>query len=512
VNKSRTKNALRNISAGVINKIIMLLFPFILRTVMIKTLGSEYLGLNSLFTSILQVLNLAELGFSSAVVYSMYKPLSIGDDKTICALMRLYRKIYRIIGLSIIICGLCLLPFLKYLISGSYPSDINIYLLFILYLINTSITYFVFAYKCVLLTANQRSDITSNVLTITSIIQYVFQIIILVYLKNYYLYIIVNILTNILNNIIIAIITNKKYPQYFCAGEIDNDLKLNIRKKVGGLLVQKICATTRNSFDSIFISAFLGLNMVTMYNNYYTIMAACLSVLVIISDAILAGVGDSIVTETKQKNYNDMCKFNFIYMWISGFVTICLACLYQPFMKIWMGDRFLLPNYIVILICIYFYILKMGDIRSTYSSGSGLWWEGRYRAIFESIANLVLNFILGKLFGLPGIILATIISLFTFNFIYSSKILFKHYFTNISAADYFKRNAFYAFVTIINCIIVYSICYYVNIGGIFGFCLKFLICLLVANVIYFLCYYKTKSFKLSKIFILNLFRRKKNEV
>ena len=284
---NRTQNAKRNIIFGLINKIIVLLFPFVIRTIIIKNLGSEYLGLNSLFISILQVLNLAELGFNSAVVYSMYKPIATSDEETICALMNFYKKIYRYIGVIISIIGLSLLPFLNYLIKESYPNDINIYILYFIYLFNTSLTYFMFAYKGALLTAHQRNDITSNVNTITCILQYTLQIIFLIKFKNYYLFACVQIITTLINNIVIAIIAYKKYPNYFCKGELNNEMKFDIKKRVSGLMIQKICSTTRNSLDSLFISAFLGLNMVALYSNYYTIMNAIIGIMSIITSSII---------------------------------------------------------------------------------------------------------------------------------------------------------------------------------------------------------------------------------
>ena len=200
---SRTKNATRNMFFGFINKLIVLLFPFVIRAMIIKTLGSEYLGLSSLFTSILQVLNLAELGFNSAIVYSMYKPIAEKDTTTICALINMYKKIYRIIGITIITLGLILLPFLNLLIKGNYPSDINIYILYLICLFNTGITYFLFAYKNALFTAHQRSDITSNIQSISYVLQYLIQIFVLVKLKNYYMFVIIQMFTTILNNIIV---------------------------------------------------------------------------------------------------------------------------------------------------------------------------------------------------------------------------------------------------------------------------------------------------------------------
>ena len=142
---SRTRNAIRNVLSGILNKSILLLFPFLIRSILIKTLGAEYLGLSSLFTSILQVLNLAELGFGSAIIFSLYKPISVGDKVTISALLNLYKKIYRIIGILVFFTGLIILPFLKYLINGGYPQDINIYILYILYIYNT-------LYTCVIYT------------------------------------------------------------------------------------------------------------------------------------------------------------------------------------------------------------------------------------------------------------------------------------------------------------------------------------------------------------------------
>jgi len=507
MSSSRTKNAMRNMICGLMNKIIVLLFPFIIRTVLIRTLGSEYLGLNSLFTSILQMLNLAELGFSSAIVYSMYKPIAEKDTKTICALMKLYKKIYRIIGIIIIIVGLALLPFLNILIKGSYPSSINIYILYIIYLLNTGLTYFLFAYKSALLTAHQRSDITSNVQTITYILQYGSQIFILTKLKNYYLFVSIQTITTILNNIIVALLTNKKYPEYMCNGDVDKNIKKDIKKRVTGLMVQRICSTTRNSLDSIFISAFLGLNMVAMYSNYYSIMHAIIGVMSIITSSIIAGIGNSIVTESEKKNYADMNKFNFIYMWLSGWCTICLACLFQPFMKLWMGEEYMFSYGVVILFCVYFYSLKMGDIRAAYSDAKGLWYENRYRAIAESIANVILNLLLVKFMGIYGIILGTLISLLIINFGYGSQILFKHYFVNEKISDYFKYHGKYAFVTLIICTVTYFMCTWIKTNDILELIIKSIICITIPNILYFIIYFKTQIFEET----IQIFTKKKSQ-
>lgn len=506
---SRTQNALRNGITGILNKIVVMVFPFIIRTVLIKELGVEYLGLNNLFASILQVLNVTELGLNSAIVFSMYKPIAQNDTNTICALMNFYKKIYRIIGIIVLIIGLILMPFLKNLINGSYPNEINIYILYLINLFNTVITYFLFAYKNVLLTAHQRSDLSNNVNTAVFAIQYVIQIIILVVCKNYYLYVIVNTFTVIFNNIICARIAQKKYPQYICRGNIDKVTLKELGKRIYGLIVQRICITTRNSLDSVFISALLGLEIVAIYGNYYSIMAAIISIMSIVTTSITAGVGNSMATESVDKNYNDMNKFNFIYMWLSGLATVCLLCLYQPFMQIWMGEEYMFPFPAVICLCLYFYALKMGTIRGAYADAAGLWWETRHRAILESIVNIILNYILGRLWGIYGIILGTLISLLLINFGYGSQIVFKYYFKGKKIIDYFKSNAIYAIHTLIIATLTYFICSFLPEYGIVAILTKLIICLIIPNIYYLIVYVKKPIFKEALNFISNMFKLNK---
>ncbi|MCF0238149.1 MAG: polysaccharide biosynthesis protein, partial [Sphaerochaetaceae bacterium] len=144
---SRTHNTIRNSVWGLGQKALMLISPFIIRTLIIKTLGADYLGLNGLFVSILQVLNLVELGFSSAITFSLYKPIAEKNIPVVCGLMNVYKKIYRYVGFGILGLGLFFSPFLSFVIKGDVPSDINIYLLYYLYLFNTASSYLLFAYK-----------------------------------------------------------------------------------------------------------------------------------------------------------------------------------------------------------------------------------------------------------------------------------------------------------------------------------------------------------------------------
>lgn len=504
----RVKNTKRNIIWGTTNKIVTLVCPFIIRTVLIYTLGLEYLGLSSLFTSILQVLNMAELGISSVIVFSMYKPIAENDEEKICALLMYYKKAYRIIGSIILVVGLALMPFLKYLIKGSYPADINLYVLYLLYLFNTVISYFLFAYRNCLLTAHQRNDIASNISTVTYLLQYILQIILLFLFRNYYWYYIAVPVCAIVNNLITAFLTRKMYPQYKCKGKLGNEEKAFIKKNISGLMLGKVCVTSRNSLDNIFISSYIGLTAVAIYGNYYYILSAIIGFLQVICTAISAGVGNSIASETAEKNYNDLKKISFLYSWIAGWCAICLLNLYQPFMMIWVGEEQMLSMVEVILFSLYFYSLTLGDIRSQYSSAAGLWWEGRFYVAAETIGNFVLNWLLVRWFGIAGVIAATLITIILCNFIWGSNIVFKYYFKTISSKEFFINHAKQFIVVAI----VGAITWWININFVVfsnnfvDLIAKGIVCVIIPNILFWLVYRKTELFHEAVGLVKKLFK------
>lgn len=490
------KNAKRNIFIGVLSKCILLIMPFFLRSVINISLGDKYLGLNSLFNSIIQVLSLSELGLSSALVYNMYKPVADNNQEKINALLNLYKKAYRIIGIVILFFGLILIPFLPNLINGEYPLEVNINYIYVIQLINTVLSYFLFAYKQSLLVAYQREDINSIINLVIQFSLQIIQIFLLIYTKNYYLYVLCMPVFTIITNIWIGIITKKMFPNAVCKGSIDKkDLK-SIKKLIFGTFIQKACGITRNSLDSICISSFVGLSLTAIYNNYYTVFNGIVIILGIIQTSLIGGIGNHVALKNIDENFDELCKMDFLYMNLSGMCSICLLCLYQPFMKIWMGDNMILPMGIVVLIVLYFYILKLGDIRFIYSSAKGLWWEHRYRTILETISNIILNIVLGKHLGILGIVLATIISLIVFNFYWGSKIVFREYFGLEKLKKYIAYHIKYFLITLCVATITFMIISRVNLTNIYiCFIIKGVLCVVISICMYIVFYYKTKIFK-----------------
>lgn len=492
---SRVENAKRNLAFGMVNRVVYMLMPFLSRTALIHVLGMEYVGANDLVSTILQVLNLADLGIGTAIVYALYEPVANDDVPAIRALMNYYRRVYRVIGLVIALLGLSILPFLPRLIKGEPPADVSIYAIYLIYLTNTVVSYLLFAYKQALPTAMQRVDIVSNVNTITSILLNLSQVVALLLWHNFYVFLILIPLCTITNNVLMSVHVDRVYPAYRPEGTISDEQRASIRKRVAGLTIQRVCATTRNSLDNVFLSAFIGLTITAIYGNYLLIMSALTAILGVVSTAVLPTVGNSIVTDSTDKNYGDMRLMNFVYMLVSGWCAACMLVLYQPFMRIWAGADNTFGMMVVVLMVLYFYALKLGDIISLYASGAGLWWEMRWRAIAESVLNVALNFIFVQIWGVPGVVMATLISILIVNFVLGTQIIFKYYFKNGKMGEYFLDQFKYFVVSVVVCALTYAACTRLPEGGIVWLLVRAVICGALALGLYVLIYHADAQFK-----------------
>jgi len=479
---SRTRNTIRNISAGLINRAICIVFPFLNRTVILRLLGAEFTGLSGLFASILGILNIAELGFNTAIVYSLYKPMAEKDEQKICLIVSLLRQIYIYVGIFVFVLGMAIMPFLKYLIHDGYPAQINLYALYFLYLINSAISYFMFSYKETLLIADQRKDISQNIRTIVEILRYTVQFLALIIFRNFYIYLIIAIVGTIVTNISIEVVTRKRYP-YFHLIKGSKKIPRDTLTRVKGLFINRVCDTLRNGIDNIVISSMIGLTATAIYGNYYYIYSALYGVLLTIVNAMGASIGNSIALKSENENYKDLLKFSAIFSWIMGVCTACLVCIYQPFMSLWVGSDLLLSNENMFLFCIYFYAINMNNIRNQYISGTGMWWHLKKAYILETIGNLVLNIILAKWLGITGVLLATIITIFFFNYLFRNSVLFSTYFKNQNYKEYLMEQLFFAYMAIVASVIAYFVCDMFPYGGLLALIIRAGIAVLIAGTI-----------------------------
>lgn len=491
----RTKNAGRNFIFGIILKIYQIIMPFIMRTIMIYNIGIQYAGLNNLFTSILQVLNLAELGVGAAMIYAMYEPIAKGDNKKTCALLNLYKKSFRWIGLIILILGLLIVPFLKIFVFGSIPEGLNIYILYLMNLSVTVLSYWLYAYKNSLLFANQRTDVSSKVSIYTSTIQYCLQIIALIYFKNYYAYLAISIFVQILNNIWISKRVDKLYPQYKPDGEVETKTKKMIRKRVLGLITNKIGNTLLNSIDSIIISSYFGLTLLASYQNYYFIITALISLIYIVYQSCLAGIGNSLILENKRKNYNDFNTMYFIIIVINIFSCSCMLVLFQPFITLWVGEEYKLKFSLVLCLVIYFYIYELEQLLGTYKDAAGIWYEDRFRPIITAIFNIVLSLILAKIWGIQGVKVATIMCITLISLPWLINNVFKYIFEKNFKKEFYLNLVKYLVYSFVICYICYMTSTLIKFTGIVSFIIKTIVVVIESITLICLFFYKTKEFK-----------------
>lgn len=503
----RVKNTKRNIIIGELDKCIGILLPFIVRTMMIHLLGANYLGLTGLFYSIMQMLNLMEMGFGTAIIYSMYKPIADNDTKTINALLKYYAYIYRIVGIMIGVVGIGVMFLLPYLIKDDIPDNVNVYVVYAIFLFNSCINCFLFPNQRALLTGYQRDDVLGKMHIIAQCMLYGGQMLSIWLAKDFYLYVITIPIFTVLYALLCAHQSKKMFGDYHEEGQLSPDIRNDLKKQVVGLILRKVATYSRNTFDSMFISAFLGLEIVAIYGNYYYIMDAIVMILAVVKTSMAGGVGNSIAMDSREKNYNDMRRINYLFMVISGWCSICLLCLYQPFMKLWVGTDMLMPMYMAVIFSVYFYVLKMSDIRCLYSESVGIWWEGRYLSVIEAVANIVLNALFVIWMGVFGIVLATLISYFLFNFIGGAVILQQHYFTDFKLAPYFRAHFRYGLITVFVAAVTYYVTTFVTATGILELIIKAIICMIVPGILYFLCYFKTFDYKDSIFLVGDMLRK-----
>jgi O-antigen/teichoic acid export membrane protein len=490
----RTKNSIRNIKTALFGQIIAILITFITRLIFIRILGEEYLGIDGLFKNVVAILSLAELGFATAIMYSLYKPLSIKDEARVKSLMDFYAFIYRIIALIIMLIGLSLLPFLDFIIKDK-PNIPYLNLIFILYLLNTVITY-LFAYKRSLIIADQKAYITTLYKYLFFIILNIVQIIILIVTKNFILFLTAQILFTFLENVFISRKADKLYPflRLTKGNRIDANSKKDIFKNVRAMAYHRLGGVVVNSTDNIIISSYVGIIAVGLYSNYFLVLSAINTIITQIFTSITASIGNLSVTESRNKTHNMYNSIFFINFWIIGFCAISLWILFTPFITLWIGEQYLMDDLTVGIIVLNFFVTGVRKATLIYREAMGLFWYDRYKPILESIINLIASILLAKHFGIAGVFLGTFISTMLTNFWIEPFVLYKYGFKS-SVKKYFEKYAIYTFVLFIAGFLTSFVTSMFPAVTLLNFIAKVLICVIIPNIVFLLFFFKTQECK-----------------
>ncbi|MBQ3789954.1 MAG: polysaccharide biosynthesis protein [Lachnospiraceae bacterium] len=504
----RTRNAARNMVSDGALKVINILLPFAMRSIVLHYLGVEFLGLGGMFTSLLHVLNLAELGVGSAMVFSMYRPIAEDDTDTICALMNLYRKYYRLIGLFIAVVGIALTPFLRNLIKGDVPDGVNLYILYFMNLAATVLTYWLFAYKNSLLNAHQRVDVSSMISLIINILQFILRVVVLALFQNYYLFLLVQIFCQIAQNIIIALRVDRMYPQYEARGDLPKEKVDDIKRRIRDLFTARFSAVVSESVDTLVITSFMGLVVLAVYQNYFYILSSVRTVLQVVLGACIAGVGNSLVTETADKNYRDLRKISILFCWLLCICSSMLLCLYQPFMRIWMGEENLLGLSYVICFTVYFYSFSINRLVNMFKDAAGIWHKDRFRPLTAALVNLGLNLATVRYLGLYGVLLSTVISIILVQIPWLIINLFQEVFPVTYRKQYAISLCGAAAVAFLSCAISFFLCGRIVVNDWAALFIYGAISFAVPNLLCFLVYRKNPLFRESVRQVLRIFHRK----
>lgn len=507
IESQRTKKTILNISYDFVFAIIEAVLTFILKTIFIMTLGKEYLGIKGLFSNILSMLSLTELGISTAISFSLYKPLAEEDSKKISILMSFYKKAYRIIGTLIFTIGIIIMFFLKYLIKDGHNIE-YLNLIYVLFLLNTVSSYFL-SYKQTLLKADQKKYKLTKINFIFLFVGTIIEISLLLIFKNYILFLIFQIGKEILKKVVINRFISKEYKNvnFKEKEKLDKEDKDNLKRNIKALMMHKLGVYVLNGTDNIVASAFIGLSIVGVYSNYISLTEYIVFFIDIIYKSITAGFGNLIASiknkENEKKALDVFHRIDFIGFILYGISSICFLYLFNPFITLWIGQDYLLSFDSVIVIVLNYFFVGMRMPINTVRSAAGLYYQDRFLPVVQTIVNLVTSIILVQKIGFIGILIGSLVSNILAAIV-KPYILYKYIFhTNVK--DYYIRFIKYIFVILlVGTICIYPIQLLSKNIQIISVLIMAIVCVVVASVCIYIVYRKSEEFEYLKKLILNI--------
>ncbi len=410
----RIQKAEKNIIFGYISNLIILLVNFIQRTVFIYVLGKTLSGVNGVYTDVLSVLSLTELGIGTALNYSLYKPVAEQDIQKIKSYMRFYRKAYLTIAGVIAVLGIGISPFLKYILKN--PGNLTIEeltLYYYLFLFNTVISYFV-TYKYSLVNAEQKNYIQTNINTLTKLVTATVQISVLFLFRSFLFYLLAQSVVELLQKIFVTVYLNRLYPYL-----LDKDVKPLTKQetqvvatKTKALICHKVGDVARLQTDKIIISSFVNVDTSAVVDNYVYIITYVGNFVNIIFDSVISGFGNVVATESKERQYLLFRVYRFFACWLFGFGAVGFFHLLTPFIGgVWLRDAgWTLPQVTVALLVADFYLKGGRTVLLNFKIASGLFEQDKFLPLIQGALNLIVSVLLVLKIGVTGVYVGTLVS------------------------------------------------------------------------------------------------------
>ena len=501
----RVQSAAKNIVFGQIGNLITQLLGFLLRGIFIAHLGDTLNGVNALYTSILSVLSMAELGIGTALNYSLYKPVARKDYEKIKSYMLLYKQAYRIIGVVIAVLGLALSPFLPYLVKqpeGVTVRDLTLY--YFIFLFNTVSSYFV-AYKYSLVNAEQKNYIQTNVITITKMITVSLQIIVILTTGSFYLYLLTAAAVELLQKIFVSMYLDRMYP-YLKDKDVQKLSKEEtgeIVRKTKALVYHKVGDVARLQTDSMIISGFISVTVGGFVDNYKMVLNSVANVVNIIFNSVLSSFGNLIATESKEKQYQLFKVYRFAACWLYGFASVGFGLLLTPLIALWLGEEKTLAFFVVLCIIVDFYFKGERIVLSNFKTAAGVFEQDKYLSLIQGVVNLIISIALVQKIGVAGVYIGTIISGLIANI--TKPVIIYKVILEKPVKEYFWD--FCKFILVLTAIFVLLLQVknlVMRDVTILGFAVMFVIICVVFNGLFFALYRKTDEFR----YLWNIVKRR----
>lgn len=490
----RTKNSLYNIIFSLGNTFITYILNFISRSIFIYVLGATYLGVNGLFSNILMMLSLADLGIGTAINFSLYKPIAENDTNKISTLMSFYRKSYRIIGCLVAIFGFIMMFFLNYFIKNTDAIQ-NLRIIYLLYLFNTVSGYFL-SYKTTLVSAYQKDYTLVPINTGISIISILSQMGILLITRSFIIYLVVQILFGFMQRILINIFITKNYNQinFNSTEKLPKEELGEIIKNIKAMIFHKIGEYCINGTDNIVISTFISIEAVGFYSNYALLINTINAIIMIIFNGATASFGDLIASEKPEVRLEKFKIFNFLGFCFFGFASICFYNLLNPFITLWIGEKYIVDVFVIIPVIINYYLFGMRVPLGIVKSAGGVYDQDKFVPLIQSMVNLIFSIILVKFIGLAGVFWGTVMSSLI-PLYYRPYIVYKYIF-EISCKEYFVKYIQYLIVVLLSIFSTSFLCYLmfkdINWFNLIG---RGILCIIIPNLFIVLLFRNKYEFK-----------------
>lgn len=501
----RERYSIINVTSGLIGQILFMLLSFGQRMIFIHFFSEEYLGVNGLFTNILSVLGMAELGIGSTMVYSMYRPAAQEDREHITRLMNLYRLLYRWVAAAVAVLGLLLFPFLDFLVGGETEIP-NLRLIYLLYLTDDVSSYFL-SYKNSVLAAHQRSYYRVAVYYVCHALRFVLQTVILFITGNFILFLIIQLLTQLAVNLIVARKADRDYPYLKSGRELpDREERRSIAKNVRAMCVHTVSGTVKNSTDNILISSFVGLTSVGLFSNYQLIYFAAKSLIEKVYMGFDASIGNLGATESGEKVYGVFKNLDFFVFVLFGYAAVGLFVMCGPFIELTFGKKYLLSISVSCLMAMDFYLTGVRQIMLEFRTALGLFRRDKFKSVAESIINLAVSLSLVGRYGIEGVLIGTVVSTLTICAWVDPYIFMRYGIRDgwkRKLRDFFLDSLIRFFSVVTAGGLSYVICQNIAGKGVGWFLLKCCICTVVYAVVILVMFSRRGEFKYLMNYTLN---------